>query len=126
MIDHLSLGVSDLARAIAFYDAVLAPLGYVRLWKSERGAGYGSPGMKDEPFAIHEAGHDARPPGRGWHLALTAHSRQAVDDFHASAVRLGAVDDGAPGLRPQYGPGYYAAFVRDLDGYKVEAVFHER
>jgi catechol 2,3-dioxygenase-like lactoylglutathione lyase family enzyme len=125
VIDHLSLGVSDLARATAFYDAVLAPLGYVRLWTSERGAGFGSPRMKDEPFALHDAGVDARPPGRGWHVALTASSRRAVDDFHAVALRSGAVDEGAPGLRPQYGPGYYAAFVRDLDGYRIEAVCHE-
>jgi catechol 2,3-dioxygenase-like lactoylglutathione lyase family enzyme len=125
MIDHLSLGVSDLARASAFYDALFAPLGYVRLWSTERGVGYGKAGWRDEPFAIHAAGRDARPPGKGWHLALTAASRAAVDQFHAAAIQQGGVDEGGPGLRPQYGPGYYAAFVRDLDGYRIEAVFHE-
>jgi len=125
MIDHLSLGVSDLARASAFYDAVLAPLGYVRLWTKERGVGYGKPGMRDEPFALVAAGPDAMPPGRGWHLALAASSRQAVDEFHAVAVRLGALDEGAPGIRAHYDPGYYAAFIRDLDGYRIEAVLHE-
>ena len=125
MLDHLSLGTSDLARAAAFYDAVLAPLGYVRLWANDRGVGYGKPGAKDEPFAIFGVGDRAHAPGPGWHVALTAPDRAAVDAFHAAALRAGATDEGGPGLRPKYGPGYYAAFVRDLDGYKIEAVFHE-
>jgi catechol 2,3-dioxygenase-like lactoylglutathione lyase family enzyme len=123
MIDHLSLGVSDLARAAAFYDAALEPLGYVRLWSNERGVGYGLPGAKDEPFAIFAA-ENPRAPGGGWHLAFTAPNRPAVDRFHAIAIQLGASDEGAPGLRPRYGEGYYAAFVRDRDGYKLEAVHH--
>lgn len=123
MLSHLSIGVSDLRRSIAFYDAVLMPLGYVRLWTTDRGAGYGVSGP-DEPFALFAAGEDARSPGAGCHFALTARTRASVDAFHAVALRSGAVDDGAPAFRPQYGPGYYAAFVRDLDGYKLEAVCH--
>jgi catechol 2,3-dioxygenase-like lactoylglutathione lyase family enzyme len=115
MIDHLSLGVSELARAAAFYDAILEPLGYVRLFSTERAVGYGAPGAKDEAFAILAVGD----------RALTAPHRGAVDAFHAAALRMGAVDEGAPGLRPQHGAGYYAAFVRDLDGHRLEAVFHE-
>ena len=125
MLDHISLGVRDLARAASFYDAVLNALGYVRLWATDRGVGYGKHGARDEPFALHAAGERAGAPGGGWHLALTAITRKAVDDFHAEALRAGGTDEGGPGLRPQYGPGYYAAFVRDLDGYKIEAVFHE-
>jgi catechol 2,3-dioxygenase-like lactoylglutathione lyase family enzyme len=125
MIDHISLGVSDLARAAIFYDAVLASLGYVRLFTTPRGIGYGAPGAKDEAFAILPAGEQARAPGAGCHLALTAPDRQAVDSFHTTALRMGAVDEGAPGLRPLYGAGYYAAFVRDLDDYRLEAVCHE-
>ncbi len=125
MIDHLSLGVADLGRAGAFYDAVLAPLGYVRLWSRVDAIGYGKPGMRDEPFAIHAAGKHAKPPGSGWHLAFSASSRPAVDEFHSAAIRMGASDEGAPNLRPNYGPGYYAAFVRDIDGHKIEAVCHE-
>ena len=125
MIDHISLGVSDLARAAAFYDAVLKPLGYVQLFGNARGVGYGPPRARDEAFAILAAGEHARPPGQGWHVAFSAPSRQAVDEFHAAALRAGGVDEGGPGLRPKYGVGYYAAFVRDLDGYKLEAVFHE-
>lgn len=126
MIDHLSLGVADLARAAAFYDAVLAPLDYVRLWSTERGVGYGKPGARDQPFAIHAAGKDAKPPGKGWHLALTAAtSRAAVDPVPLSRPSAWGADEGGPGLRPQYGLGYYAAFVRDLDSYKIEAMCHE-
>ena len=123
MIDHVSLGVSDLERSIAFYDAVLAPLGYRRLWSNERGAGYGVQGI-DEPLAILATGDRARAAGAGTHLALTARSHAAVDGFHTAAIGLGASDEGAPGLRPHYGDGYYAAFVLDPDGHKLEAVCH--
>ncbi len=125
MIDHLSLGVADLARSGAFYDAILAPLGYVRLFTHERAVGYGPPGARDEAFAILAAGERAKSPGEGCHVALRAPGREAVDSFHAIALRHGAIDEGGPGPRPTYGPGYYAAFVRDLDGYRMEAVFHE-
>lgn len=125
MLDHISLGVLDLARAAAFYDAVLSALGYVRLWANDRGVGYGKPEASDEPFALHMAGDRAAAPGGGWHLALTATNRQSVDAFHTAALQAGGADEGGPGLRPQYGTGYYAAFIRDLDGYKIEAVFHE-
>jgi catechol 2,3-dioxygenase-like lactoylglutathione lyase family enzyme len=125
MLDHLSIGVSDFARAASFYDAVLAPMGYVRLFSKERGIGWGNPGDKDEQFAILKSGAEARAPGVGCHIAFTARSREAVDGFHAAALRAGGIDEGAPGLRPHYGAGYYAAFVRDLDGYRIEAVCHE-
>ena len=125
MLDHLSIGVSDFERAGAFYDALLATLGYVRLFGNPRGIGWGSPGAKDEAFAILAAGTEARAPGKGCHIAFTAPSRSAVDAFHAAGLREGAIDEGAPGPRPQYGEGYYAAFVRDLDGYRLEAVCHE-
>jgi catechol 2,3-dioxygenase-like lactoylglutathione lyase family enzyme len=125
MIDHLSLGVSDLARSGDFYDAVLAPLGYVRVLTHERALGWGPPGAHDEAFAVLSAGERARCPGEGCHVAFRAANRGAVDAFHAVAVQCGAIDEGAPGLRPKYGTSYYAAFVRDLDGYRLEAVCHE-
>ncbi len=125
MLDHISIGVSDLARAAAFYDAALAALGYVRLFSKERGIGYGRPGDKDEAFAILAGDAEARAPGVGCHIAFTAPSRGAVDTFHEAALRIGGVDEGAPGLRPHYGVAYYAAFVCDLDGYRLEAVCHE-
>jgi len=124
MIDHVSLGVSDMDRALEFYDHVLATLGFRRLWTTDRGAGFGTVGP-DEPLALFEVGAEARSPGIGCHLALTAPNRAAVDAFHRAAIERGGRDEGAPGPRPQYGAGYYAAFVRDPDGYKLEAVFHE-
>ncbi len=123
MLDHLSLGVVDLFRAAAFYDAVLEPLGFIRVWTYEKAIGYGPPGS-DDKLAIKER-PAARSAGEGFHVALAATSRAAVDAFHAAALSNGGRDDGAPGLRPAYGPGYYAAFVRDPDGYPIEAVFHE-
>lgn len=126
MYDHLSLGVADLDRAVAFYDAALGALGYVRLWRTARAAGFGPQGFTGEaPLAIIQHGEGARPAGVGFHLAFAAPSRAAVSDFHAAALAAGGADDGAPGVRAHYDPGYYAAFVRDLDGHRLEAVLHE-
>jgi catechol 2,3-dioxygenase-like lactoylglutathione lyase family enzyme len=122
MIEHVSIGVADFTRSGPFYDAVLEALGYVRLFGNARGIGYGTAGAKDEAFAILASGEEARAPGIGCHIAFRAPSRASVDAFHAVALKLGAIDEGAPGLRPHYGPTYYAAFVRDLDGYRLEAV----
>jgi catechol 2,3-dioxygenase-like lactoylglutathione lyase family enzyme len=122
MLGHLSFGVADLPRAIRFYDAALAPLGYVRVWTIERQAGYGVPGGGDK-LALKLQPGPVVPPGPGFHLALVASSREAVDRFHAEALRAGGSDEGAPGPRPHYGPTYYAAFARDPDGHKLEAVF---
>jgi catechol 2,3-dioxygenase-like lactoylglutathione lyase family enzyme len=127
VFDHVSVGVEELERAASFYDACLAPLGYVRLWRSARSVGYGPEGYEAEaPFAIVAAGPDTKPPGRGFHVAFVARSRGAVDRFHAEALRTGGVDEGPPGIRENYEPGYYAAFVRDPDGHRLEAVLHER
>lgn len=120
MLGHLSLGVRDLAMATKFYDAALGALGCVRLWTGEDGRGYGAPGGGEKLNLFERA--DAHPPGNGFHLAFVAPSREAVDRFHAAALLNGGVDAGPPGLRPQYGPRYYAAFVLDPDGHKLEAV----
>lgn len=125
MLDHISLGVSNLAQMKAFYDAILAPLGYQRLWETPVGAGYGRTRIDDD-FALFQP---AEPPpllaaGPGFHVAFTAPSRAAVDAFHAAALANGGQDEGPPGPRVAYGSGYYAAFVRDPDGHKLEAVYH--
>ncbi|MCA9636734.1 MAG: VOC family protein [Myxococcales bacterium] len=126
VFDHVSIGVADLARAGDFYDACLAPLGLVRLWSAPRAIGYGPEGYAAEaPFALVEGGAEARSPGRGAHFAFVAPSRGAVDRFHAAAVERGGVDDGPPGIREHYDAGYYAAFVVDPDGHRIEAVHHE-
>lgn len=121
MLHHVSLGVADLRRASAFYDAVLAPLGYVRVWTDAAAVGYGEPGGGDQ-LAIKQRGPGAVPPGPGFHLAFGAPDRAAVARFHEAALRHGGTDNGAPGLRPHYGPHYYAAFVSDPDGHALEAV----
>lgn len=120
MLHHISLGVTDLGRAAAFYDAALAPLGYVRVWAEETAIGYGEPGCGDK-LAL-KLSPLARPPGPGFHVAFAAPSRQAVAAFHAAAMAHGGRDRGAPGPRPHYGPDYFAAFAVDPDGHLVEAV----
>jgi catechol 2,3-dioxygenase-like lactoylglutathione lyase family enzyme len=120
MLGHLSFGVNDLDRAVDFYDKILAPLGYVRIWTNERGAGFGEKGGNDR-FALFSRPGQAAPPGPGFHVSFVAPSREAVDAFHAAAILGGGKDDGAPGLRLHYGPDYYAAFIIDPDGYKLEA-----
>jgi len=122
MISHLSLGVRDLERAGSFYDAVLGALGYVRVWGNPRGLGYGPPGGNDKlalfPAAPAAAAASAGP---GFHLAFAAPDKEGVDRFHAAALANGGACNGPPGLRPDYGETYYAAFVIDPDGHKLEA-----
>ena len=114
MLDHVTLKVADVARAAAFYDEALEPLGLQCLIGGEDHAGYGD----QRPFFW--IGADGR--GGYAHVAFAAPSRAAVDAFHAAAIRAGGRDNGPPGLRPHYHPDYYAAFVLDPDGYNVEAV----
>lgn len=122
MLHHISLGVTDLQRAARFYDAALAPLGYVRVWADGTAVGYGDPGGEDKLAIKLRAG--AHPGGEGFHLALAAPSREAVAGFHRAALANGGTDNGAPGLRPHYGPKYFAAFVVDPDGHPIEAVIN--
>jgi catechol 2,3-dioxygenase-like lactoylglutathione lyase family enzyme len=127
MIDHLSLAVSDLARSRAFYDAVLAPLGYRRMFDVEDASGYGRTGphpLKEQalPFWIT---HNSDSPAMNGHVCFGAPTRAAVDAFHAAGLSAGGSDNGTPGLRPQYHKHYYAAFIVDLDGYRIEAVRHQ-
>jgi catechol 2,3-dioxygenase-like lactoylglutathione lyase family enzyme len=127
MLHHISFGVANIERAAAFYDAVLAPLGYVRVWEDlrpgelDQAVGYGRAGEGDN-FAIKLRTAGQLAPGPGSHLAFAAPSLEAVRTFHAAALAHGGHDNGAPGLRPDYGPNYYAAFVIDPDGYPIEAV----
>jgi catechol 2,3-dioxygenase-like lactoylglutathione lyase family enzyme len=121
MLGHLSFGVDDLERAARFYDRALAPLGYVRVWSNRNAAGFGEQGGGDR-LALFARPGEARPPGPGFHVAFDAPSRAAVDAFHAAALDAGGRDAGPPGPRPHYGATYYAAFVLDPDGYKLEAV----
>ncbi len=122
MFGHISLGTSDLDRAQAFYDAVLAPLGIVRLWTVDTAIGYGVRGGNDK-LAIKLCDDGAvLCAGPGFHLAFEAPDRMAVDKFHHAALQAGGSDHGKPGPRPHYGDSYYACFVKDPDGHKLEAV----
>ncbi|MBW9115755.1 VOC family protein [Rhizobium cauense] len=129
MLHHISFGVSDIERSAAFYDAALAPLGYIRVWEdlrpgeADQAVGYGIAGGGDK-FAIKFRPEDQRAPGAGFHLAFASTSRRAVADFHQAAIAHGGIDNGPPGLRAHYGPHYFAAFVVDPDGHHIEAIFN--
>lgn len=120
MLHHLSFGVRDLAVAGAFYDATLGALGYRRVFEDDTAIGYGL--VEDEDLLCLKLRDDASAPGPGFHLALHAPSRVAVDAFHRAALQAGGQDNGAAGVRPDYGDHYYAAFVIDPDGHRIEAV----
>ena len=116
MIDHIGFEVSDLQRAGRFYDAIFFALGVRRLHENEHVIGWGV----TEPVFWLTARREASP-GYG-HVALRASGKAAVDAAYAAALKAGGSDDGTPGPRPQYGPRYYAAYVRDPDGLRIEVV----
>ena len=118
MYNHISVGTRDLARATRFYDAVLGALGYRRTMSEDFGNAWG---LKWPEFWVAPALEGESNPGNGVHIAFIAPSQAAVDAFHAAALKEGGSDAGAPGLR-DYTPDYYAAFLRDPDGNKLEAV----
>lgn len=122
MLHHLSIAVTDLDRAAAFYDAVLAPLGYVRVFTGDEAIGYGYPGQND--ILLLNLEEQVQVPGQGFHLAFAAAEAEHVNRFHGAALRHGGRCNGRPGLRPDYGDRYYAAFVIDPDGYRIEAVLN--
>ena len=119
MLGHVSIGVKDLAKARSFYDAALKPLGYKCLVEGAEYLGYGAASPELWILAVK---HPV-PPDResGLHFCFDAAKRKDVDAFHAAAVKSGGSDNGKPGLRADYGENYYAAFVVDPDGYRLEA-----
>lgn len=121
MLHHVSIGVSDLARSAAFYDAALAALGYGR-YMEKPGTTSWRPAAGGVAFWINQRAGLTTLPDDGSHIAFRAASNAAVDAFYAAALAAGATDDGAPGFRPEYRDTYYGAFVRDPDGHKIEAV----
>ncbi len=123
MLHHISFSVADLKRCSQFYDALLTPLGYRRVFESKVFIGYGVEDNKDKfALRLHEEG--VSPPSPGFHLAFAAPTRAAVEASYHAALKCGGRDNGAPGLRPHYGPNYFAAFLTDPDGYEVEAVIN--
>jgi catechol 2,3-dioxygenase-like lactoylglutathione lyase family enzyme len=121
MFDHVSIGVRDIAKAKTFYDAAMKPLGFSCLSADDSSLGYGKEGVG---FWIISA---ERPvpddPKSGLHFCFAASSRASVAAFHAAALAHGGRDNGKPGLRKDYGPNYYAAFVFDPEGYRLEAYY---
>ena len=122
VIDHISIGVRDLERSRAFYVQALAPLHFTEQGPWQEGA-------RDTVFGLDDADDFAislqyAPAGASVHVAFAADTREQVDAFHAAAIAAGGIDNGPPGPRLDYSPGYYGAFVLDPDGNNVEAVFH--
>jgi catechol 2,3-dioxygenase-like lactoylglutathione lyase family enzyme len=121
MFDHISIGVKDLDRAQEFYDAALGPLGYSRLSQADDMLGYGNEtiflwiGKVERPVPADMAS--------GLHFCFAAPNQKAVDAFHDAGTAHGGKDNGPPGPRPDYGTNYYAAFVIDPDGYRLEAYY---
>ena len=127
MIHHISIGVSDIDAAGKFYDAILFPLGFIRAFEDIRpgekhqAIGYGYEPEKDK-FAIKERTAESLHPGPGFHLAFAAPTRDAVAEWHARGLAMGAVDRGGPRIWTEFGPNYYAAYLVDPDGWQLEAV----
>jgi len=119
MIDHISIGVRDIARTKRFYDKALKPLGYTCLSDGAGSLGYGRDAVAlwinvaERPVPADEKS--------GLHVCFSAPSRASVDAFHAAALAAGGRDNGGPGVRPAYSASYYAGFVVDPDGYRIEA-----
>jgi catechol 2,3-dioxygenase-like lactoylglutathione lyase family enzyme len=127
MLDHISLNVSDYARSKAFYEKVLASLGVKPLMEFGQACGFGRDQKPDfwigkGPTSFQQA--EQLAPITPVHIAFSARSRAEVDAFYQAALAAGAKDFGAPGVRPQYHPNYYGAFVLDPDGHNIEAVIH--
>jgi catechol 2,3-dioxygenase-like lactoylglutathione lyase family enzyme len=125
MLDHVSITVSNIDRAEAFYDAVFSALGMPKVVSEPNRLGYGErarPDNTDRTYLSIRIGEAGRVQGRHW--AFKAESRAAVDAFHAAGLAAGGRDEGAPGLRPHYHESYYAAFLLDPDGNRIEAVCH--
>jgi catechol 2,3-dioxygenase-like lactoylglutathione lyase family enzyme len=118
MLDHIGVTVSDYARSKEFYKQTLAPMGYQLLMEFGEAAGFGKDGKPDFWIGLGKVAGPA-------HVAFAADARRIVDDFYKAAIAAGGRDNGGPGLRPQYHPNYYGAFVFDPDGNNIEAVCHQ-
>jgi len=123
ILSHVSIGTNDMPRSVEFYDAVLPVLGCKKLMEYSFGVAYG----KQFPeFWVQSPIDGTRASvGNGTHICFLAESKEAVHAFYEAAIAAGATDEGPPGPRPQYSPGYYGAFARDPDGHKVEAAYFD-
>jgi len=131
MLHHISFSVTDIDRAAKFYDHTLGALGYVRVFEDlrpgeeDQAVGYGREGEGEgDKFCIKQASESSAAKGYGFHLAFAAPNRRSVHEFHAQALLHGGKDNGGPGPRLDYGRNYYACFVVDPDGHRIEAVIN--
>lgn len=125
MFSHISIGTSDFDRARAFYEPVMAALGLTQPFQMEGAIAFGDM-VGPKLFILAPFNGEPPAPGNGTMTALAAPDRAAVDAFHAAALANGGSCEGPPGLRPHYHANYYAAYVRDPDGNKIQAVCHRR
>ncbi|HTR83256.1 MAG TPA: VOC family protein [Reyranella sp.] len=125
MFSHLTVGINDVARAKAFYDAVTKPLGLERRIDQPDAAAYGPPGGRAPLWIVRPLDKKPATAGNGITIGLDAPNRAAVDAAHAGGLAAGGKDEGKPGLRPHYHANYYGAYVRDPDGNKVCIVCHK-
>eukprot|EP01040_Poterioochromonas_malhamensis_P010942 gene10942-11926_t len=127
-LNHISIPVSNLEKSVVFYDQVMATIGFTRIMTMCETVCYGIPN-RSYAFWLGRAhdGFKTLPPDTnrfpGVHICLQAPNRKAVDDFYKTALKLGATDEGKPGIRSDYTPDYYAAFIIDPDGWKIEVVY---
>ncbi len=127
MLHHISIGVSDIIKSGAFYDAILEPLGYkrvfedLRLGETHQAIGYGITPNEDI-FTIKERNSISLAPGPGFHLAFSASTREAIDLWYSRGIEMGAISRGEPKIWTDFGPDYFAAYLMDHDGYQIEAV----
>ncbi|MBX3518951.1 MAG: VOC family protein [Xanthobacteraceae bacterium] len=123
MIDHISIGVRNLKASTAFYKEVLAALDYELRDERPATSGFGRRGKSHSEFWLNARPEMTKVPAdSGTHICLRTKTAEAVTAFYEAAIRLGAIDDGAPGVRSHYSENYYAAFIRDFDGNKIEVV----
>ena len=123
MFSHITLGTNDWDKARPFWIGVMEVLGHPVMFEREGGIAFGDAAGSKTFVGPTFDGEPARP-GNGVHIAYLVKSRATVDAFHAAALANGGSDEGKPGLRPQYHPNYYGAYVRDPDGNKLQAVCH--
>jgi catechol 2,3-dioxygenase-like lactoylglutathione lyase family enzyme len=123
MISHVSVGVSDIKKSGTFYDAVMQPIGYKRLVNGEGALAYGD--ASADLWLLASKKPVPAEKESGLHFCFTAKDRAGVDAFHAAALKNGGADNGKPGVRADYSPTYYAAFVVDPDGYRLEAFYNK-
>lgn len=130
MIDHTSIAVKNYSESLEFYDKTLSTLGYTRLMTLDKPefkmAGYGNAKRQRPYFWISSVGREDEEVGkaRGFHLSFEANSVEEIHHWYETCLKLGGKDNGAPGTRPHYHPGYYGAFITDPNGWRIEACFH--